>query len=674
MLDRQGWKQGLLVRAVVGLTIVLLATADAAATFLFPVLPAAPRAESRADPGRAPQVSFVYRITVPGSADGADGAGPSSALFERDALAGRAAALGDPFRALAGTAGIAARSDLSSELRIRGGEAGDTAVLVDGLPLPTAYHFAGGGGSTTTLQTDLVQRAQVHAGGFSAEFGDALAGVVDLVTRDERPERPAGRWEISTLQGRATLAAPAGGGAWFLSARASDLGLYGNHVEDGVESVAFQDLSASLRLPTAGSGRLDLLILQGGSRYAESLDQVRDGSLTDDHRGGRLRFEAPLDGRTYLKVLLSRGHASTRSAVTGGASYDGRQARDDLKISVLRLLGEDHRLLAGLDLSRTRGLIEGTVTDGYTLVDSRTEDDARTEGIYVEDLFAPDDRLALRCGLRGDRFSPTGESVLSPRFGLDFRLGETWTLRGAAGRFVQFARPEQVFLAAGEPLRHQTADHFILGVERRSSSGARVSLEAYVKRLDDPIGESANRFIDFPERMTGFDSGSASGADLVLEGAASGPWRWRLDYGHLVARQEEAGVSYPRDTDQRHAATALLGRRFGAGWDLSGVLRYGSGLPYTPQTAWTNGVSEWMSLGKLNDARLPIYHRLDLRLARSVRLSKGTMSFYVELLNVYNRGNVRSVDLTLDDDTHRFYRAIRYQTPFLPAFGLAADF
>ncbi len=49
----------------------------------------------------------------------------------------------------------------------------------------------------------------------------------------------------------------------------------------------------------------------------------------------------------------------------------------------------DHRLLAGLDLSRTRGAIEGMVADGYALVASRADEDARTEGIFVTRYQTP---------------------------------------------------------------------------------------------------------------------------------------------------------------------------------------------------------------------------------------------------------------------------------------------
>src|SRR5439155_24106856 len=98
----------------------------------------------------------------------------------------------DPCRAVGGTAGVASGNDFQSELRVRGGDAAEPAVLLDGQPLPYAYHFGGGAGSAGTLNGDLVASVTVTTGGFSAEYGNALAGLVDVSTRAVRPGRNSG--------------------------------------------------------------------------------------------------------------------------------------------------------------------------------------------------------------------------------------------------------------------------------------------------------------------------------------------------------------------------------------------------------------------------------------------------------------------------------------------------
>ena len=158
-------------------------------------------------------------------------------------------------------------------------------------------------------------------------------------------------------------------------------------------------------------------------------------------------------------------------------------------------------------------------------------------------------------------------------------------LRCAAGRFVQFPRQEQMFLAAGTQLRMQTADHFIAGFEVSTKAGTRIIVEGYRKDLGRPIGEAVNRYVELQERVTQFDQGAVRGAEITLQHQAPSAWSWEADYAWLQATQTKDGVDSPRNTDQRHNLGLSFGRRLGKGWQAGAIVRYASGVPYTPQEA-----------------------------------------------------------------------------------------
>lgn len=62
----------------------------------------------------------------------------------------------------------------------RGGRLGEVGYWVDGLPVTDVYD----GGLALSIENDMVQEAQVVTGAFNAEYGQALSGIVNVVTKD----------------------------------------------------------------------------------------------------------------------------------------------------------------------------------------------------------------------------------------------------------------------------------------------------------------------------------------------------------------------------------------------------------------------------------------------------------------------------------------------------------
>ncbi len=62
----------------------------------------------------------------------------------------------------------------------RGGRTGEVAYLVDGLPITDVFD----GGRGVSIENSSVEELQVVTGAFNAEYGQALSGIVNVVTRD----------------------------------------------------------------------------------------------------------------------------------------------------------------------------------------------------------------------------------------------------------------------------------------------------------------------------------------------------------------------------------------------------------------------------------------------------------------------------------------------------------
>lgn len=62
----------------------------------------------------------------------------------------------------------------------RGGRSGEVGYWVDGLPVTDVFD----GGLGVQVENDMIQELQVVTGAFNAEYGQALSGIVNVVTRD----------------------------------------------------------------------------------------------------------------------------------------------------------------------------------------------------------------------------------------------------------------------------------------------------------------------------------------------------------------------------------------------------------------------------------------------------------------------------------------------------------
>jgi len=70
--------------------------------------------------------------------------------------------------------------DSDGDIHMRGGRTSEVSYMVDGVPMSDLYD----GGIGVQIENDNIQELQVISGTFNAEYGRALTGVVNMVTKD----------------------------------------------------------------------------------------------------------------------------------------------------------------------------------------------------------------------------------------------------------------------------------------------------------------------------------------------------------------------------------------------------------------------------------------------------------------------------------------------------------
>lgn len=79
-------------------------------------------------------------------------------------------------------------------------------------------------------------------------------------------------------------------------------------------------------------------------------------------------------------------------------------------------------------------------------------------------------------------------------------------------------------------------------------------------------------------------------------------------------------------------------------------------------------------LANVNRGRLPDYHRLDVRLTTYTDWFGWRWSWYVDIINVYNRQNVIGVFYRVNRETMQLVERRSTMLPILPTIGFSVTF
>ncbi|HAY37124.1 MAG TPA: TonB-dependent receptor, partial [Bacteroidetes bacterium] len=85
--------------------------------------------------------------------------------------------------------GVVSQGDRGGQLFIRGGEPTQNMVLLDGMQIFQPFHIVG---FFSAFPSDIINTADVYAGGYGSKFGGRLSSVIDITARTGNKRRFVG--------------------------------------------------------------------------------------------------------------------------------------------------------------------------------------------------------------------------------------------------------------------------------------------------------------------------------------------------------------------------------------------------------------------------------------------------------------------------------------------------
>ncbi|HET9039883.1 MAG TPA: carboxypeptidase regulatory-like domain-containing protein [Gemmatimonadales bacterium] len=622
------------------------------------------------------------------SPDGAGGGAEIGTLrLGDDWLEQRQAGEADVQRALADAAGAPGRGESDAGLHVRGGGSSENLVLLNGIPLFSAVHLAG---ASSAVNPDLIAEAELHTGVSPARFGDHLAGVVELETRDPgpRPFEARGSFVPGEVRQTASGYLPGLRTGLVVGARTTyrDV-LMGESYHDS--SNGYEDL-LGVATTEVGGGRLRLVSFASGNRIDFPSVGDGDGGSEPATAGGgyagiarnAIAWRSHSQGVTWSRVSPSGVRLETAAWWAGSsadvnwlAAGNAQHLRNRLSETGLSARvawpREDGGLSAGVSLVRPSTQYDVVPLPGAALASASglALDAAPVVGsVFGERLWRPARVLQLSAGLRASTdFS--GWAGVEPRLTamldadrrtrLGIGVGRSHQVlqsvindESALGLLLGFDLP----VAAGSgTLPVARADRIEALVERRVAAGLRLSVTGYLRRTSGLALGAASTPGLFPGDSIVVGQGDASGVigalDLArgpLSGRASltlardvrtaGATRYDAGYGQGTSVALDLGYRVLRDTRLQlrfqggaRQSTSIIGPGFE--FQALDALHESGELAGTPE----------ILPGTLNAERLPTYSRLDLGLRRDWRLpgiGQGTLlTTSISVTNVLGHQN-----------------------------------
>ncbi len=617
----------------------------------------------------------------------------------------------DLYRTISRLPGLGS-NEISAKFLVRGAPNRQVLARLDGVDLIEPFHLKDYDGALSIVDLDTIDSVDLVTGGFTAEYGDRLAGVFTMETLPAPPSdyRTMLGISVTNLRAMSQGTFAGGDGDWLFTARRGyiDLALKlgGSESKD---SPTYYDLSAKVQYRLSPHQTLSLHALYAADTFAKS-DESDKPDFKSSYDSAYLwaRWQGDFGERLSGEGVLSFSQLNWHREGVGFFDQihpfslrDDRRLTDvglrsdwTLNLTPRALVRSGFEVKSGearydYDMSRTQwSLVNGDLLTITRVLDYHLRPDGYYEAAYVAPRFQPWTPLVIEPGLRFEHHTHTGDSLWSPRLNASLVFGRT-TLRAAWGIYQQAQGLQELSVQDRETRFNpaERAEQRVLGVTRRLDSGIELRAEAY-ERLGSHLRPHWENRLDpidlFPEAE--YDrirlaptSSRARGIELMAASRANRRFGWSASYAYAINEELAGGQWIPGKWDQRHTFYADVTWAPTPVWQLSASWQIHSGWPYTDQNFFlqtlNNGavITTW-TYGPYGGLRAPTYHRLDFRATRAYRLRHGTLRAYVDIFNAYNQKN----EVGFAD--HYAYisqgRLVVVKTrgtmlPLLPSFGLS---
>ncbi|MFA6483059.1 MAG: TonB-dependent receptor, partial [Bacteroidales bacterium] len=603
----------------------------------------------------------------------------------------------DPLGSLRSLPGIQSVGEGSGYFYVRGGNADQNLILLDDAILYNPSHLLG---IFSVINPGIIRSVTVYKGGIPATYGDRLASVIDLNTRDGNMQNTSGEASIGLIATRFMLEGPLvkDKASWLFAIRRTHLDLLSPIVLPKRSAFHgsnyyFLDINGKISWNISEWSRITLSAYTGTDQFRLEDSEVE---LSDHMRWGNqsmsLISSNTLSGRVSSKTVFSwsgyhldfdQVYRNISMGLTSGLS--NVRMKQELQIH----LGENQLIRTGFEIQGYlfkpyRMKIRGESVN-QILGDSLPYH-AREAALFLHHEWKPATSWTIQTGIRVmgfehfgpfDRYIndqngipadtihyPKGKVLATfirpePRLALSWQTAPGKMLKASVTHQYQpvtmvpiatATLPFDLWVPSTSLIPPQAATSVTLGWFIDSNGhGIEAYIDGFYRWMNNQaeFRESQTMlgiFKDNMDRQIAMGKGTARGIEFFIRkktGKTQGWIGYTWSQVWLVFPDINDGKRFHPRHDRTHDINILITRSFRSRWEGSLQFIYATGQPTTmPLSVYVFNGTLIQQYSERNAVRLPAYHRIDLSLTRNPAIEKKIKSTWTfSIYNLYNRLN-----------------------------------
>lgn len=603
---------------------------------------------------------------------------------------------------------------------------------LEGVEIPNPNHFAeagSSGGGISALSIYVLGASDFFTGAFPPEYGNALAGVMDLKFRKGNREHREFRFQAGLIgldfASEGPLSRKKKSASYLFNYRYSTLGLLssmGINVVNPLTSNSFHDLSFNLYFPINKKSHLTFFTFAGASsenkNYQEditkweSYNEVYSYDFYTKLGVTGLTYTYLIDEKSYVYGVVSAGANDIKSNDdTVNVDFVKTRIRNESYLngrattawSYNRKMGKAINLKTGFQASN---LFYDVFREDYdnTLAQMRLQMDGAGNTWLLQPYAVVRSQISpvvtLQGGLNGMYFDYSREFVVEPRAGVQFQLSSA-SVNVAYGMHSQIL-PFQTYEAvttdsltgayAGKPnqdLAMWRAHHVAVSLNKQLPGNVRLKIEPYYQSLFrvpvsiqewstySLINQDRNFFAD---SLSNNGTGYNAGVELTLEKSFSNRLFFLLSGAMYDSKYKTNNGGSDKYYNTKYNSNFNSALTFGKEWDLGnskrleagGRILWSGGMRFTPideEKSVETGRAVYIQSEAYSDQNRN-YFRVDARVALRKNAEKFSWKLSLDIQNLTNYQNPQRPYFDRWNGTIEF----GYNTSIIPVISYTIDF